>query len=95
MERTICELTKRVEDLQRENLKIKTAVNFLLYSIVEVLDQQNGDEKFSEALRARLNSELSKISMGGTSVPKHAINELMQPPVRAVFGNNKPEPFLK
>ncbi|WP_096975617.1 hypothetical protein [Escherichia coli] len=84
MERTIYELTKQVEDLRRENLKTKTAANFLLYSIVEVLDQQNDDEKFSEALRARLNSELSKISMGGTSVPKHAINELMQPPVRTV-----------
>ncbi|EHK6582322.1 hypothetical protein OM190_25145 [Escherichia albertii] len=95
MERIIYELTKQVEDLRRENLKTKTAANFLLYSIVEVLDQQNDDEKFSEALRARLNSELSKISMGGTSVPKHAINELMQPPVRAVFGNDKPEPFLK
>lgn len=95
MERTIYELTKQVEDLRRENLKTKTAANFLLYSIVEVLDQQNDDEKFSEALRARLNSELSKINMGGTSVPKHAINELMQPPVRTVFGNDKPEPFLK
>ncbi|EEW6712628.1 hypothetical protein D7I65_24300 [Escherichia albertii] len=95
MERIIYELTKQVEDLRRENLKTKTAANFLLYSIVEVLDQQNDDEKFSEALRARLNSELSKISMGGTSVPKHAINELMHPPVRAVFGNDKPEPFLK
>ena len=95
MERIIFELTKQVEVLRRENLKTKTAANFLLYSIVEVLDQQNDDEKFSEALRARLNSELSKISMGGTSVPKHAINELMQPPVRAVFGNDKPEPFLK
>lgn len=95
MERTINDLIRQVNDLKKENQKIKAASNFLLYSIVSALDEQSGDVKFSDSLKAKLNDELSKITMGGTSVPKHAINELMQPPVRTMFGNNQPEPFLK
>ncbi|ENZ4282576.1 hypothetical protein Cf24236_3545 [Citrobacter farmeri] len=95
MERTIQELMRQINELQKENQKIKAAANFLLYGIVEVLDQQSSEQKFSEALKEQLTNELSKITMGGTSIPKHAINELMQPPVRAMFGNSKPEPFLK
>ncbi|AAW70496.1 hypothetical protein RMS63_002889 [Salmonella enterica] len=95
MERTINDLLRQVNDLKIENQKIKVASNFLLYSIVSALDERGGDEKFSDSLKAKLNDELSKITMGGTAVPKHAINELMQPPVRAMFGHNQPEPFLK
>ncbi|EAW0247173.1 hypothetical protein OJ662_004088 [Salmonella enterica] len=95
MERVINDLIRQVNELTKENQKIKTASNFLLYSIVSTLDEQSGNEKFSESLKAKLNGELSKINMGGTAVTKHAINELMQPPVRLMFGNSQPEPFLK
>lgn len=95
MERAIIDLNRQIHELARENQKILTAANFLLHSIVEVLDQQSGDEKFSDALKAKLNSELDKITIGGTSIPKHAINELMQPPIKQKFSNTKPEPFLK
>ncbi|EMM6514571.1 hypothetical protein WIC93_18075 [Enterobacter cloacae] len=95
MERFIQDLNRQINDLQRENQKTKAAANFLLHSIVKVLDEQSGDAKFSEALKAQLNHELGKITMGGTSQAKHAINELMQPPVKTMFGNSQPEPFLK
>ncbi|WP_419057271.1 hypothetical protein [Kluyvera georgiana] len=95
MERTINDLIRQVNDLKKENQKIKAASNFLLYSIVSALDEQSGDVKFSDSLKAKLNDELSKITMGSTAGPKHAINELMQPPVRVMFGNNQPDPFLK
>lgn len=95
LEREILNLMRQIEDLKRENQKIKTASNFLLYSIVSTLDEQNGDEKFSDSLKVKIIAELSKITMGGTSAAKHAINDLMQPPVKQAFGNNKPEPFLK
>ncbi|HAV1637340.1 TPA: hypothetical protein LU102_004084 [Enterobacter hormaechei subsp. xiangfangensis] len=95
MERFINDLNRQIHDLQRENQKTKAAANFLLHSIVKVLDEQSGDAKFSEALKAQLNHELDKITMGGTSQAKHAINELMQPPVKTMFGNSQPEPFLK
>ena len=94
MERVVNDLIREINDLKKENQKIKAASNFLLYSIVSTLDEQSGDEKFSDSLKAKLNGELSKITMGGASVPKHAINELMQPPVRA-FGNSRPKPFLE
>ncbi|ENO7553109.1 hypothetical protein [Klebsiella pneumoniae] len=95
MERIINDLNRQILELKRENQMTKTAVNFLLYSIVEILDQQSGDEKFSEALKVKINNELSKITMGSTSIHKHAINEMMQPPVRNMFSHSRPEPFLK
>ncbi|EOC0004052.1 hypothetical protein ACI5CP_000430 [Cronobacter turicensis] len=94
MEQTINNLIREINELKRENQKIKVATNFLFYSIVELLDERSGEDKFSEALKIKLTDELNKISMGGASIPKHAINELMQPPVRG-FGSSRPEPFLK
>ncbi|EAN8579861.1 hypothetical protein AB7Y53_002612 [Salmonella enterica] len=95
MERVINDLNRQIHDLKRENQNTKVAANFLLYSIVKVLDEQSGDAKFSEALKAQLNNELGKITMGGTSHAKQKINELMQPPVKSMFGNSLSEPFLK
>lgn len=96
MERIINDLQRQIHELKQDNQKIKATTNFLLYSIVEVLDQQPGDEKFSEALKDYINNELSKITMQG-SVPtiKHAINEFMKPPIRPMFGQSQSEPFLK
>ncbi|EPO4525072.1 hypothetical protein A6J71_09730 [Enterobacter cancerogenus] len=94
MERVINDLIREINDLKKENQKIKAASNFLLYSIVATLDEQSGDEKFSDSLKAKLNGELNKINMGGKSARKHAINELMQPPVKT-FGFGQPKPFLE
>lgn len=94
MEHAINNLIREINELKRENQKIKAATNFLFYSIVELLDERSSDDKFSEALKIKLTDELNKLTMGGASVPKHAINELMQPPVR-VFGASKPDPFIK
>lgn len=55
MERTINDLIRQVNDLKKENQKIKVASNFLLYSIVSALDERGGDEKFSDSLKAKLN----------------------------------------
>ena len=95
MERQIQNMTRQIEELKRENNKIKTAANFLLHSIVELLDEQSGEGKFSEALREKINSEPDKITMGGKPTIKYAINELMQPPVKVIFSQDKAEPFLK
>ncbi|EOZ0980879.1 hypothetical protein ACQJPW_005327 [Escherichia coli] len=89
------ELFQLIQGLQRENIAINTAANFLFYNIVDILDQQSGDKKFSDELKTRLHSELSKITTSGKPEIKVAINTLMQPPVRPMFGNTSPEPFLK
>lgn len=93
MEKINNDLIRQVIDLQSETRKTKAAANFLFYSIVEMLDQQSGEGNFSEVLKAKLNSELSKINDGSASVFKRAINEIMQPPTRQRFSNTKP--FLK
>ncbi|AGQ28808.1 hypothetical protein [Serratia liquefaciens] len=95
MERQIQTIIRQIEELKRENQKTKSAANFLLYSIVELLDEQSGEGGFSSALRDKLNSELGKITMGGAPIIKSAINELMQPPVKMFFSQEKSEPFLK
>ncbi len=87
-------LIRQIEDLKKAFEKNRAASNFLFHSIVQVLDEQSGNNAFSEALRSKIESELAKINMGGTSVYKHAINELMQPPVRQSFAA-QPEKFLK
>lgn len=95
MERQLQELARQLEALKKEHHKTKMAANFLIYGIVEALDAQGGDKKFSELLREKIEAELTKITMGGTSIPKYAINELMEPPVKIMFANQKPDPFLK
>lgn len=95
MERQFQQLINQLNDLSRDYQRTKMAANFLLNSIVEVLDAQSGEHKFSDALREKIETELAKITMGGTSIPKSAINELMAPPIKNQFSNIKPEPFLK
>nr|WP_310615855.1 hypothetical protein [Pantoea cypripedii] len=88
-------LLRQIDDLKKNLEKTKSASNFILYSIVQVLDEQSGNTAFSDALREKITAELGKITMGGASIHKHAINELMQPPVRQLFTNQKPAPFIK
>ncbi|MCH5010506.1 hypothetical protein I1A43_14835 [Pectobacterium odoriferum] len=88
-------LARHLEDVIKEQNKMKVATNFLFHSIVEVLDAQSGEKKFSDSLKEKIESELAKITSGSVSVEKHAINELMQSPVKLMFSNKKTEPFLK
>lgn len=96
MERELQKLLRQLDDLKKDNQKTKAAANFLFHSIVEVLDEQSDDVKFSETLKQNILTKLDKITMGGTKPQyMHAINELMQPPIKQMFSNQTPEKFLK
>lgn len=88
-------LIRQLDELKKKQEQTKAAANFLFHSIVELLDEQSEGNDFRDALSEKIKGELAKITMGSTALHKHVINELMQPPIRQMFSNEKPEPFLK
>lgn len=94
MDQQTAALIQKIALLEQKMAKQGAATNFVITHIIDLLDEQSGDEKFSSRLKDSLSESLNKLNHGVSVQIKSAINDLLAPAVREQF-KPEPEKFIK
>lgn len=87
-------LNQKLATIEIRINKQSAAINFIITHLLNILDEESDGHKISDKLRTSIIESLNKITQSQSSLIKSGINELLQPPVRPIFGNN-PTDFIK
>ncbi|MCK7191598.1 MULTISPECIES: hypothetical protein [Enterobacteriaceae] len=94
MDQQTASLLQKIAKLEQQMAKQGVATNFIITHMLNLLDEQSGDDQFSSRLRDSLSESLGKLNHSQASPIKSAINELLKPSIRMNF-TPEPEKFIK
>lgn len=94
MHNEILNIKQKLALLERQ-MNINTAAsNFVIRHLVDVLTEKLPNENIIGTLQEKLEHDIGRVNVLGTSGVKKAINNLLQTPVQEAF-KQKEAPFIK
>lgn len=94
MDQQTASLLQKITKLEQQMTKQGIAANFVITHIIDLLDDQSGDERFSSKLKDSLSESLNKLDHGMSAPIKSAINDLLEPSIKERF-KPAPDKFIK